>query len=639
MLKLSNPNSYPFGLLNNKANTPFTLGGKVWSSVSDYVYTNMFEDDELQKEMREHIIGNQYEYMLNLKRKRDDEIYQKSLIKALKLRFEQYPQLRNILRKTRGKEIVYGNADIVLLLNNIRSDINYVFDPLRGVEVPRKEVLSVISGVERELLRNPKLDDNLTYVDLLQFATSYPVEIPPGDKIFLNINNIVPFLKLKLKAKIWANEIEKFKPHLLDVYLDYILESEYPQIKVEDYKEAKRQQYVKETRENLIRLENKLFNKYKEPGSVPQFILDKLKFIPDESILEKSEKQEEVEKLLTDGNDGNDEKVERDNTDLLGEILDSMNNRQSNRDKIILDESSPFLPHFPEIVRVVDERYGSMEFVTCVHYAYYKMIQQYGGTPFNINEVPLNELNFVYNELKNQWIFETLKSLNESATIQKFTEHKSLVFLILSTRKLGNIIYDDPDAILGSRGENIAGKFLMHLRDERVPKFMYPVDSLARQMTMDNIWMKTWFYHKVKDYHTTLMLLKKDNVMQSLETIYKIRPIPYKLSNDYLLKFEYAGVNYDDAHILFPFIVAEYEKMTNGLSESKMFDQEVERFNALNQPTTERDIKRAEDNLLKVYKNVGANVKPDRFVASILSNKLTKYIDHVKNWKINLWKN
>jgi predicted NAD-dependent protein-ADP-ribosyltransferase YbiA (DUF1768 family) len=636
MLKLSNPNSYPFGLLNNKANTPFTLGGQVWASVAEYVYTNMFKDDDLRKKMREHIIGgNQYEYMLNLKRKRDDDIYQKSLLKALKLRFDQYPALRNALGKTRGKELVYNIPDIVILLNNIRSDINYVFDPLRGVEVPRKEVLSVIAGVEKELLQNPKLDDNLKYTDLLQFASRPTTEIPPGDKIFLNINNIVPLLKLRLKTKIWENEVEKFKPHLLDVYLNHILETEYPQIRVDDYNEAKKQQYAKER--DIDTVKNQLFNMY-QVGNVPQFILDKLKFTPDKSLLEKSKKQEELDEEAEA--EAEDVVLETPDSGVLDEILDLMKTNPAGRsEKIVLNESSPFLPHFPELVRV-----DGMEFATCVHYAYFKMVEQYGGTTFSINEVPLNDLSFVYQEHKNTWMFETIKAMNENATIQKLTEYKSLVFLLLSTKKLGDIIYDDPDAILGSRGENIAGKFLMHLRDDRVPAFMHPTDSMSKQMTLDNIWMKTWFKHMVKDYHNTLMLLKNENAIKSLEIIYRTKPFSsngalISPSNNDLLRLKYAGVDHEEAHIIFPFIVAEYDKLTNGLLESKMFDREVERFIVLSRRPTKNDINSAKENLLKVYKRVGANVKPARFAASILANKLTEHIEYAKTWKINIWKN
>jgi hypothetical protein len=624
MLKLANPNSYPFGLLNNNAITPFTLNGRIWSSVSEYVYINMFKDPDMKNAMKDHLVGgNQYEAMLNLKRKKDEEVYRNSLLKALKRRFFQYPRLRAALRETRGKEIVYVDADIALLLNNIRSDANYLFDPLRGVDVPRKEVLAVIAGVEQELLRNPRLPD-LVYADLIKYASNNPVDIPPGDRIFLDINNIVPVLKRRLKARIWENEIERFKPHLLDVYLDHILENEYPHVHVEDYREAKRQQYEKEGESSISHLKNQLFTIYEE-GNAPQFILEKLQFVPDQSvkdILEEEDPTPIPPPVPVPAP-----------ADPLSEIMALMDTNTKS-DKFILDASSPFLPHFLEMVEI-----DGGEFASATHYAYFEMIQQYGGTTFSINEVPLNDLDFVYQEHKNTWVFETLKSMNENATIQKLTEHPSLVFLLLATKHMGELVYDDPDTVLGSRGDNMAGRFLTHLRNERIPAFMNPTDQPASTITLDDIWMSMWFKNTAKDYRNSLQLLKRDNVTASLSRLYGRKPaanngVLVSPTNADVARMKKIGFSDEETRVVFPFIVAEYEKLTKGVTTSAMFAREAQISAVLNKHATAAETRVATQTLMDIYKSVTPRVSADRFVASFLANRLTTNPADALNWKI-----
>jgi len=558
MLKISNPHSYPFGLLSNKAVTPFTLNGD-WSSVSHYVYVNMFSDDAQRTQMKEYLLGgNHYQSMLDIKQKAEDDLFRRSSLKALKLRFEQYPKLRDALQQTRGLQLVHPDANISILLNGIRSDINYVFDPLRGVNVPRNEVLTVIAGVEQELLKNHRLDDNLVYTDLLKYAARRPAEIPPADKIFLNINNIVPVLKLKLQTKLWEKETEIFKPHLLDVYLNYILETEYPHLEYGDYAEAKKQQFEKEGEESLYMLNNHLLDLYIK-GGTPDPILRRLQFTPDNSLMERElMKREEVEEVVE-------------------EILTVP---EPEIKQLILTDNSPFLPQFLEDVRV-----DGLDFASAVHYAYYTLLQQVGGLPFSVNEIPINELNFVFFEQKNMWISESLKALNERATEQKFATHSSLVFLLRSSN--GEIVYDDSDMILGSKGLNMAGKFLTYLRDEQIPlRFMQPFDILAKNVSVNDVWMKFWRNHIVKRYKTTLRKMPPTN---SLEKVYNIQPtrvngiLAIPTQND-ISELKAYGLSDEEIVVIFPFVVTAYHRLIknrNGrdLQISEMFKNETKNKN------------------------------------------------------------
>lgn len=600
---LSSPKAEPFGLLSNKAIINFTSEGIVWKSVSQYIFVNMFKTETLRFKMSEHVDRNPFIMMEALKNEEDNLVYQQEILKGLGIRFSQYPALRARLFETRGKELVYSDSKILSLLNNIRNtSTNTIFDPARGVEVPRKEVVAVIAGVEKEILQNPYLDDNLSYTDLIQYAAQNPQDLPHGDEIFININNIVPILKYRLRQRIWDDEIDKFKSHLLDVYLDYLLETEYPNIDKFDYRKAKNQQIMKE--KNIDKYENQLFDLYLTK-EIDILVTRKLQFTPDQRLKEMSQKEKEIEVLLK--------------------------TPQIEGEKMYIAENDPFLPGYIEKTVVDFKNYNSV-----VHYAYFKLLQIIGmAKDINVNSFGLNDLQRMYDNAKQQWMYSQLKLNNETATVAKFKQNEILLHLLKATGNVPLVWNDNSDPILGvgynNEGENLSGRFLEFLRNQPIAFGLYIVNN--RKYVKNNVWEHWRVITLARDYLNTLKLLNNPKT-GDLEIIYNIKGIYNNEPTEQdIVLLKMAGLNIDEIHLVYPLISTFYQSVMN-FSETQV----IETWVGNNEKITRRpNIQPVKEKLKAIFAEIDASVNENTFIASILANKQTSELNDAKWQRIKYW--
>lgn len=607
---LSSPKAQPFGLLSNKANVNFTVDGNIWESVSQYVFVNMFKNEKMRFEMSEHVYRDPFITMKHLKDKEDALEYEHEILKGLRIRFSQHPLLRARLYKTRGKELVYNDLKILSLLNNIRSDSNMIFDPLRGVEIPRKEVLSVIAGVEKEILENPRLDENLLYTDLIPYAIQNPQPLPYGDEIFINVNNIVPVLKYRLRRRIWENEIKKFKEHLLDVYLDYLLETEYPSVDRADYRKAKNQQIIKE--KNIEKYENQLYDLYLKK-EIDALVTKRLLFTPDESLQEMTQKERDIELLM--------------NTPTVEGVS-----------KIYIEETDPFLPHYPEKIVVNGKSFNSV-----VHYAYFRLLQGLNmSNEVNIN-TDIGNLQEVYSNAKYKWTYDHLKLNNETATIAKFKQN-NILFHLLSATGDDEIFWNDKsDPILGvgynREGDNLSGRFLDFLRSNPTA---FGVQTVNRKYSSikNNEWERWRVTQLAQDYQNALKLLKNPTT-RALEIIYgsisgdsRGNNANYRNPTEQdIVVLKKAGLNVDEINIIFPLISGTYESIKN-LGEKQVIEKWLQDTEKIKRKP---DIQKAVENLKIIFNKLDAEVSEKAFVASILANKQTNDLNDAKWQRIKYW--
>ncbi len=390
-LMLSSPKAQPFGLLSSKAVVEFKVGSRavpnpkysfrhgVWQTVSQYVYVNMFKKDSHRQRMSEMLLSPEpFNNMQFLRDQEDMEIYKEAYLKGLRERFRQREELRNRLYQTRGRQLVHDNKDVLTMLNYIRlQNHEGVYDPKANREVPRTEVLKVISGVEDQLSKDPSsIPDDVDFEGLKKYAKRSGRELPLNDEIFLNINYIVPIIKYRLRERLWNQEVEKFKEHLLDVFLDYILEEEYPNLDLSEYEEAKRQQIAKEKRLGVYK--DQLYNLYVKgmKGDMDDHILDRLRFTPDETLREMGRSASEI------------------NSNLLAP--------EEQAEKIYIQPDDPFLPQYIEDVVIDGKKYAS-----AVHFAYARLVENLidiGELPdletFDANKVDLMDMVDTYEDIK-----------------------------------------------------------------------------------------------------------------------------------------------------------------------------------------------------------------------------------------------
>lgn len=527
MITLNVSSKKPFGLLSPKADTPFFYEKRLWPTVNHYNYINVFQDEKTRQRMSDHIFKNPFVFMHMIKNAHDQELYKTFLYSGLKKRFQENGQLRQRLAETKNFTLVYPDLDILAVLYDIRDDTQ-VFDSIRGVYVDKKEVECVVEGVTTALLNNETIDEDSTYTDLLFYKSSSCVPLPRDDKIFLNINRMVPVIQYRNKTELWIRQLLRFKKHLMSVYLDFILETEYPDISTEDYTLAKNQQLNKEP--NITRLENQLYNLYIE-GNIDDLILRRLLFEPEMTLEQQAQEEQRMEEYITLSN--------------------------TDDEKIYIDDDDPFLPHYIEPVKIDGSWFSST-----IHYVYSKLFQTIttGTLDMDIlNDIPLNEIQNVYDNEKNQYLHRRLKENNEVATTAKFEAWPELKQLLFLTNE--EIIYnDETDPVLGTglpEKENLVGRFLNYKRsNDKIPI----MKTLSENMS-DNIWFSSW----MKDYTTRLLytgaiLQEGEKTTENISAIMNVDVLsqyPPPTKKDVLF-FQQLGVAGDTFDILYPIVVSKY---------------------------------------------------------------------------------
>ncbi|UUT40451.1 hypothetical protein [carnivorous sponge associated iridovirus] len=633
-LMLSSPKAQPFGVLSSKAVIDFTVGSHsvpnpkysfrhgAWKTVTQYVYVNMFKKDKHRQRMSEMLAPNPFNNMLHLREQEDVEIYNEAVMKSLRERFRQREELRTRLYQTRGKQLIHSNKEILGMLNHLRLQNNQVvYDPKTSREIPRSEVLQVISGVEEEITKNPSFPDHMDFADMRKYAKRYGYkDLPLNDEIFLNINYIVPIIKYRLRERLWNQELEQFKDHLLDVFLDDILEDEYPNLDPSEYTEAKRQQIAKEKRLQVYK--DQLYDLYTKGMKENDHILERLRFTPDNTLREMGRSAREInDRLMTP---------------------------EAQAEKIYIKPDDPFLPHYIEDVMMDGKRY-----VSAVHYAYARMIANLldvgelpGLETLDINTVELRDLVDTYNDIKRDWIDHNMKANNEVAVGMKFEQHSPLVHLLLATRGSKVIWNDRSDPVLGvgydDRGANNTGKLLEYVRDSWRNASLQNRLISSYGSIANNVWTNSWMMSMAQDFKNTMLLLQ-DPTTADLEVIYSVHGIPGSPGTDDVQTLHRSGLNNDQISIVFPVILAMYLPMRDKTEGELMNDEAVVYFTENDYRGRKKelndDLGRARDRLGRMAELVqlADGVDKGKFVMSILGNKQTSNKNDARWYRVYKW--
>lgn len=481
MIYIYSSKKQPFGLLSNNASIPIHIDGEEWDTITGYVYVNMFKDKTYQQKMIEHLQPSPYNAFVRLKTEEDSTIYKAAIEKAQLIRFKHNKNLRDRLFSTGSATIIYPDDPIMEeFLTQYRSKLSYsniIWDDIRHVAVPKDEAVKVIIGVEKKLEKDVDLDDDLTYGQLLHYISS-TINV---DNRYYNhpalatLNKMVPSIKRSVYKKIYDQQVEQFKNHLLDTQLDTILMTEYPSVYSDTYERAKHQQMVKESPEDIKTYKNQLFDLY-ERNALDKITKDNLKFIP--------------------------------NKDLLKEIRIAITSQRQGENIYRLFDDDPFLPHFPEDVTV-----DGKTFKTCVHYAYHVLYDSIGQTHIDVNKT--DSVSLLVNQFKSieeEWIVHNITINNERAQTIKFSNPTLQQLLLLTDHD--QLIWDDrTDPILGSAGENRAGIMMEHLRAQSVPS-RNMIKSFA-----SNVFFRNWIIMRGNDYKETLKMMDNPNI-HDMATIY-----------------------------------------------------------------------------------------------------------------------
>jgi predicted NAD-dependent protein-ADP-ribosyltransferase YbiA (DUF1768 family) len=638
-LQLSSPKNQPFGLLSSKAVVDFEVGVKAfpdpmlrfkhgsWKTVNQFVYINMFKNESHRQRMSEMLGRNQFNNMVSLRQEEDSMIYNASINIGLTKRFLQNKLLLQRLYDTRGKQLIYTDIDILKLLYRLRQDSTVVFDPKTNKDVPMADVQKVIATVTRRILKDPySVPDNMTYAQLAAKYKLKPVDkpLPPDDDIFININCMVPMIKFRLKEILLQKEIERFKIHLLSVFLDHILKEDYPYLDPLEYDQAKIQQIKKEEKNVVEIYKNQLYDIYVKgdiKGSKIDKILSKLTITPDELL----------------------QSMNVDLKELNTRIIQSEPNAQ----KVYIEANDPFLPHYREDVEIDGKVYNSV-----THYAYNMMLNNMLSTghlpnsTMNLNEVELKDLITVFNKIRRDWIHHNLKANNESAIGMKFEQNPVLIHLLLATEPARLIWSDHSDPILGigndtdRKGENITGLLLEFMRVNY--KKMVIIDRKISSFSSisDNLWTLGWLKNIGNDLRNTTLLLREPKT-SDLEIIYNVSSIIMTPKKEDIETLHNVGLNDEQIRIVFPIIAGIYMPMTTKTQNQLLNDEGVKYFK--NTDYYKHDFVVCNENAVKQLGKLADmfqladGVDKEMFIYSILSGKQTSDKCEIRWERINLW--
>ncbi|ASZ85116.1 136R [Cherax quadricarinatus iridovirus] len=633
-ITILSPSAQPFGLLSNKAITDFSIGSTeipeakyafkrgTWKTVNQYVFVNMFKDEVYRQQMSENLQRNVYTNMTHFHMLKDNEIYNRAILKGLSERFAQNPALRARLYETRGKQLVLNRKDILSLLNNLRlQNKDFVFDPKTKQEYPRSEVLGVIQGVKDKLKQDPSsILDMTDYVNLRKYKTTSREEIPLNDEIYLNINYIVPIIKFRLREKLWQVELNKFKDHLLDVVLNYILETEYPDVDPSQYELAKKQQM--DIQKNVEIYKNQLYDLYLNGKNENDHIFNRLKFTPDLTLENIGKTYEELNKNM-----------------LYPEL---------NIDKVYISDNDPFLPEYMENVKVDGKDYRSV-----VHYAFAQMIQNLvdinyspGIETADVNAFQsISDLKQAYKKIKTDWINFTMQRNGEIATNKKLQTYPTIAVLLRYTRDAHLVWGDRSDPVLGmgndNKGQNSMGLFLEHMRYEYRNDQIPNIHLSSLSSISENIWLRSWLMAFADDIKNTYNMLSNPTT-EMLAYIYKLKPVYSKPSVRDVGTLHHVGLDNKAIDIIYPIISSKFSMM-NKLYEGEVLNVETGLYfdekNAYRGKNSQykRDLKLAIDYLQNLHIKLRNNINRNTFAISVLANRKTDKIGDVKASNVFKW--
>lgn len=613
-IHLSHGKEQPFGLLANNAETPMLIDNVRYTSVTEYVYKSLFVSQEAKDRMR---INQPYPRAMQIKMEDDQSLYISSIVAGMYAKYEQYIEFRNYLKSFGKKRLIFSwgneeeNRQFHILINNLRDiDGKFFIDEKYGF-VPIEEVNKVIHGVFKDLKRNPFLPTEPFSV-LRQ--TYSQVENPPTIKrsvtqFLEKLDEIIPFLKIKFKNTLFSDELEKFKKHLLDVTLDYVIETYYSYLPRSQNRTAKQQQMSKIGRANVMKYEDDLYDQYVE-GNLSDEITDRLTFEPN----------------IPRSANVTAENIEQQ----MAETEEEEDQPPAEEGEVVIPSGSMLYPDYPERIRINDEEYLSV-----VAYAYAVLFKN-SGRALNLAAMraPLREVVDGYIEYRKQAMSDRILAAHKRAIGVKFSD-KSLQDLLLRTGN-ADLIWNDPtDPILGM-DDNVTGKYLVVIRNSIKP---FPSPSITTPH--DNIVTHSFFQYVAEDFSNTLKMLSVHSV-KNLETVYgmdvKTINVPVEATRETASIMTDAGITRSDHKIVVKFIA-----LTLNDVRKKGIDAIVKTFD-LSQPTRD-DLKAAKDNLNNIYRLLAASnavwswVTAGEFIDRMLSNE--NYTDTVRDnyvpWRIHRW--
>ena len=575
-------NHYHYQITDNSENNS-KHNNLRYKSVTNYIYGHMLDS-------KEHIIRlSNFPQPLGIKNLYDRlfEIEIKNVIKdAVQIGYEakikSFPELKKVLLQTGNAPIIYKSKNRILGtgVGTGQEGKNLIGTVL--VQIRRGLLTEKRNQTRKEIKENKDRQIYTSYVvylnliqliyegdSLVKYIGKSPEEIidmlggdevlsrAPNQKVILedlhyksralppevyasikNPNNIAWLIRSTRLEGIKIRINSKIKDVLMDTYLEWVYNMEYPD-KMDKYKSVKNSQiYITEPYE-IEKLRNNLYNLYME-GKFPTELAAALESKIEE-LLEQIPTMKEIEKskmfaskFLTN--------VSKDIDNLESENILPTYVSQSGEPVIISafpTQSAVDDYNFMELFAPVDItsifEIENLYFPSVTHYIMYRLIfkitrnrkfsyEQIINETLDIPRIENfknpDEIEVIYEKIKYNYrerIFP-IKYLKEALDI-KFSD-RNIQNILLGTENLTIVWGDNKDPVLGigsgkKPGENICGKLMMDIRNnikesrqEEIFDEIITEENIERLLEYDPMLLK-WFQRRVRDMSISLNIVDK----------------------------------------------------------------------------------------------------------------------------------
>lgn len=522
-LIIYSPKSEPYGLLSNNARMDkLEADGNYWPTVSDYIYRNIYNRSDWRDDMRLYGIdgayANPYSDMIKIIEKEESNVIYKLIGDEMKRRFTSADDniYDNRLRSI-NKPVIALTAtnpidqEIVTYLNqrlSVTLSRDRIYDKVLHW-LPKRQVAQLYASIYRLVERGVNIDPRTDYTLAYEKWNDDTIVVPEDRRVqiidrvaqfiphSLNLLPALAFLSATKSRR--SNEIEKFKQDLLNTYLDYILETKYPNVRPEQYADAKRQQIITHS-DRASSYADKLYQMFLDGRIVPQ-VVERL----DVSVLDVP--QYDVKESL---DSYENEMMSRLNEDVVKSDDDDVE-LLSEYDVLLSSDVSVSSPSFGH---VVIEKLAK-EFIPDVDYRKRIQLNRGSSTMTLWNE---------YNAVKVMFLAKRIAFLNDKIQSIKYSDQRYATFraLLASTVPMGIQWGDTSDPVLGYNGDNLTGKTLTRLAVESNRGTFQTAMSTFPQM-YDNALVKFWMVTEAQDITSTINMFRMGDVsLKDMRSIYVV---------------------------------------------------------------------------------------------------------------------
>ena len=299
VIKLFNPRDKPFGALSNNYRHSMRIDGQDWNTVTNFIYANILTTPTYKKIVQNSNTKDVLDTFLQFYQTTIDDTQSIALDEGLRVKFEK-PELSDALLSTGTRRIIYVSPNEILGIGESRQGKNLVGRSLeqlrqrlklsfrrnkREKEVGDKETAIYNSQIAFDALRNAMRDGDdlskymgLSIDDIINKygRTKAMSRAPSKDSILIlyRQNNIDPAvimavnnpeaLVLSLRKRglrsLRLRQERKMREIVFEMYADYMLERNFPNLAHEKYAEAREQQFTTLTWQQLAILQDRTYD-------------------------------------------------------------------------------------------------------------------------------------------------------------------------------------------------------------------------------------------------------------------------------------------------------------------------------------------------------------------------------------------